>query len=347
MISSYGISDLVTNWLENFLSNRSQQVIIENMLSSSLPVTSGVPQGSVIGPLLFVLFFNDITRTAGLLGENGGICLFADDAKLFSTDMVQLQNSLNDVTCWLKEHQLEVASNKCFVLKICKPRVLDSSQSIFIQNDVLQEKPVIKDLGIFISNDLKWAHHINYLFSQASVYSYQVLHSFKSRNIWTLIKLYKTYIRPKLEYNTPVWSPYLQKDICKVEQVQRNFTKRVCIRCNIPFNSYSDRLYKLNLHSLEYRRIKFDIILIFKIINGFSDLNFHEYFVFRCLPYNFRGNSRKIETIKNFRSDHWKNSFFVRASNYWNRLPDEIASSPTLCLFLSRIKKFDLNLLLP
>ena len=161
------------------------------------------------------------------------------------------------------------------------------------------------------------------------------------------IKLYKTYIRPKLEYNTPVWSPYLQKDICKVEQVQRNFTKRVCIRCNIPFNSYSDRLYKLNLHSLEYRRIKFDIILIFKIINGFSDLNFHEYFVFRCLPYNFRGNSRKIETIKNFRSDYWKNSFFVRASNYWNRLPDEIASSPTLCLFLSRIKKFDLNLLLP
>ena len=81
----------------------------------------------------------------------------------------------------------------------------------------------------------------------------------------------------------------------------------------------------MNLNSLECRRVKFDLILIFKMVNGLSDLNFRDYFVFRCLPYSFRGNSKKIETIKKSSSQHWENSFFVRAPKYWNKLPDEVA----------------------
>ncbi len=101
MVDSYGVGDVVTDWLRNFLYGRSQQVVVENVLSSPVPVTSGVPQDSVIGPLLFIIYFNDVTATANQLGLNGSISLFADDAKLYSTDIFQLQSSLNTVTSWL------------------------------------------------------------------------------------------------------------------------------------------------------------------------------------------------------------------------------------------------------
>ena len=126
----------------------------------------------------------------------------------------------------------------------------------------------MKDLGVYFSYDLTFSFHVNYTFKQASVRSYQVLKACKSKNIYTLIQLYKTYVRPKVEYNTPVWSPFLLGDIRKIEAIQRKFTKRICLRCQIPFKSYEDRLRKLNLQPLYYRRIYFDLLFLFKIINN-------------------------------------------------------------------------------
>ena len=123
----------------------------------------------------------------------------------------------------------------------------------------------VKDLGVFISNDLKWSFHIAQIRGVASICSNHILKRFSSRNIRTLRKAFVTYVRPKLEYNTPVWSPYLYKDIIAVESIQKNFTRRVCMRCDIPFTSYSDQLIKLNLKSLEYHRLEFDLILVYKI----------------------------------------------------------------------------------
>ena len=124
---------------------------------------------------------------------------------------------------------------------------------------------VVKDLGIHVSDNLKWSFHVCHIYNVASMWAFQVLHSFSSRNIWTLLKAYTTYVRPKLEYNTVVWSPFLHKDINLVESVQKKFTRHICTRCKICFNSYSDRLSKLNINSLEYRRLEFDLILMFKI----------------------------------------------------------------------------------
>ena len=97
-----------------------------------------------------------------------------------------------------------------------------------------------------MSDNLKWSCHVSHIYNVASVCAFQVLHSFSSRNIWILLKAYTTYVRPKLEYNTVVWSPFLHKDINLVESVQKKFTRHICIRCKISFNSYSDRLSKLN-----------------------------------------------------------------------------------------------------
>ena len=219
---------------------------------------SGVPQGSVIGPLLFIIFINNIVTCVA--DSNVGISMFADDTKLFSTCPTELQSSIDSGTSWLLNHKLKLANHKCHILNIRKQHVSNHSQ-FTIENDTVQSKPAIKDLGVYVSHDLKWASHINYVYNNAAQYSYQILKTFRSKNIWTYKKLLLTYIRPKLEYNTPVWSPYLKKDVDKIERVQRYFTKQIFFRCNVPFNSYQDRLYKLNIKSLQHRRIKFDLII--------------------------------------------------------------------------------------
>jgi len=112
-----------------------------------------------------------------------------------------------------------------------------------------------------MSDELKWSHHIMHVKQIASMCSYQILKSFSSNNVWILLKAFINYVRPKLEYNTPVWSPYLQKDIISIESVQRNFTKMICNHCNISYSSYPDQLNKLNIKSLEYRRLEFDFNL--------------------------------------------------------------------------------------
>ena len=178
---------------------------------------------------------------------------------------------------------------------------------------------------------------------KASFTSYQITKSFRTKNIWTLLKLYKSYVRPKLEYNTPVWSPYLSKDISLIENVQRRYTKIICRRCSIPFDSYSDRLIKLNLISLHSRRIRFDLIMLFKIVNNTSDLNFDSFFTIQHSPYSLRGNTSKVMPKQNFNCSVWRGSFFERAPRYWNRLSPEITCVKSLHLFKSKLNLINLE----
>ena len=240
-LSQYNIHPLIVTWVKHFLKDRKQQVIINNSLSTPLHVFSGVPQGSIIGPLLFNIYFNDSTLCSSTLQGSGNIMLFADDAKLFSTNSHKLQLSLDTTNEWLQSRQLNFATHKCLHLQISS----SSSQpsDFYLNNSKISQCAIMKDLGVFISHDLKWAHHVNHLFKIGSLTSYQILKSFKSKNIWTLLKLYTTYVRPKLEYNSPIWNPHLKKDVLKIESVQRSFTRRACLRCGVPFSSYRDRLF--------------------------------------------------------------------------------------------------------
>ena len=338
-LHQYGINYSVVCWLENFLKDRYQQVCIGNCVSQPLQVFSGVPQGSVIGPLLFLMFINGITSSVLSPNSLVNISMFADDTKIFSTNCECMQGSINHMNGWVQDHKLKLAIHKCFILNINKPNCSDNPQ-FFINGNLLESKQVVKDLGVYISSNLKWSNHINYICHQANIISYRILKTFRTQKIWTFIKLFKTYIRPKLEYNTPVWSPYLLKDISKIEQVQRHFTKVAFNKCKIPYSSYTDRLAKINLSSLENRRIYFDVILIYKTINGLSDLKFTDYFKFHHTPYLLRSHPYQIEPKNYFKSTQWLNSFFVRAPKFWNALPHDIVSIKSLPAFKARIKSY-------
>ena len=117
--------------------------------------------------------------------------------------------------------------------RLVKKNTSSITSEFRINNIRLPSTKVFKDLGIFIAENLKWNHHINYVYQIASTISFQVLKSFKSTDINILKKIYLVYIRPKLEYNTPIWSPYLKKDINHLESIQRKYTRIVFNRCNI------------------------------------------------------------------------------------------------------------------
>ena len=112
VLRSYGINTHICSWISNFLSNRSQSVCIGTVTSFPLPVISGVPQGSVVGPLLFLIYFNDITCSVDAVPGTRNIKLFADDAKLYDTDPSYLQLSLDKFVQWLNSRQLNIASHK-------------------------------------------------------------------------------------------------------------------------------------------------------------------------------------------------------------------------------------------
>ena len=340
-----GLSTTVCNWISDFLTGRTQQVTVSDKMSTILSVLSGVPQGSVLGPLLFLIFINDISLCNSYLQPEGGVALFADDAKLFSHNKLKLQNSLNSTSHWLTNNQLNLALHKCLNLQIKKPSLTENETQLFISNIPIKNSPCVKDLGILLSTDLKWSNHINHISSSASSQSYLILKSFSSRCIWVLLKLYKTYVRPKLEYNSPVWSPYLSKDINQIENVQKSFTRFAFRRCGIPYNSYKDRLYKINLESLQHRRVIYDLILVYKIFYGISDLKFSDYFNLKSNHYNLRHNSFQIKSLINFSASNNQisNGFFTRVCIYWNSLPQSIVESKTISIFKSKLKTHDLS----
>ena len=338
ILSQYGLHDSLINWFNEFLNNRSQRVVINNTLSDPLTIYSGVPQGGVIGPLLFLIYINDIYLNIDTQSE---ISLFADDAKIISKSNISLQISLDNIYKWLKARKLDLNPNKCQILTINKnkPCPID----LLINNTKIPTVKVFKDLGIYISENLKWNEHVNYLYKVASISSYQILKSFKTNTANILIKLFKIYVRPKLEYNTQIWSPYLKKNINKIESVQRNFTRLVCNRCNIPNNSYSDRLIKLGLKSLEYRRWEFDLVTLYKIINGEYKVFFNEFFSFSQNGYGLRGNNKKIKCKHDFKNSQWENLFFHRTKIMWNKLPQDVVSCGKVEHFRSKLKRFNLN----
>lgn len=341
VLNSYGIVNNIYKWLESFLNNRSQQVVINDICSIPLNVFSGVPQGSVIGPILFIIFIDDIFNSCKLHGDFNGIFLYADDAKLYSNNPCILQSALNDVAKWIDRHQLFLAPNKCEHLVISRSNVITNHFSV--NGTVIPSKSVIKDLGINISHNLKWSDHIAFLKSHTLVSVFQLLKSFSTRNVWLLLKAYYTYIRPKLEHNTVLWSPYLIKDIASLEIVQKRFTRIICIRCNIPFNSYADRLNKLNMKSLEYRRAEFDLMFMFKIFHNISEIKFNDYFVLHESGYNLRRNSKNISSKVQPKHDQFLNFYFNRICRMWNSLPEIIITAPSYNTFKMRLKAFDLH----
>ena len=250
----FGFGSNLLQWIGNYLQGRYHSVMIEGQVSSPLPVTSGVPQGSIIGPLLFVLYINDICDVFTSFMK-----LYADDAKLYRNinsrkDVLSLQNDLNALFLWSKIWRMNFNISKCKFMSICRKVKIDFDYSI--DNNILSRVTEFNDLGITITK-LSWCENVKTVSSKAHSMVGMIERSagFNSP-IDVNRQLYLAHVRSILEYCSRVWCPTHVKDIIKLERVQRQALKLIL---NDYVSPYHERCTALSILPLCFRREIIDL----------------------------------------------------------------------------------------
>lgn len=265
--------------LQSYLENRTQIVCVYGAHSEPITPKSSVPQGSILSPLLFALFINDLPHLI-----NSNILLFADDLKIYlkicsQEDARKLQRDIDTIANWCRANNLELNIAKCNVMSFT--RRTEATFQFFnynINSTTLNRVQLIKDLGVFFDTKLSFENHIKNITKKA----YRML-GFISRSLNHFIQLhtykllYFTYVRSNLEYCSPVWSPHYRTGIDMIERVQRRFTRSVFRRFHYPAEAnYFMRNVRLELLSLEDRRSTTDELTLYKINNGTINTTLNE-----------------------------------------------------------------------
>ena len=267
-LDRYGIRNKTHTWISNFLKYRKQRVVIGGEHSTWTQVMSGVPQGTVLGPLLFLTYINDLPNNI-----HSSIRVFADDCVLYreiknEIDSQELQKDLNSLMKWEYDWQMNFNPKKCFVMRLTHARHMTRFNYILGEKS-LQETDNHPYLGVHITNDLTWNKHIHQITATAN----RTL-AFVRRNLYSCpqhIKksAYTTLVRPLLEYSSSVWDPHTKTLVNKIEMVQRR-AARFCHNDykTIEKGCVSEMIRKLNLEPLNIRRTNKRLTLFHKAING-------------------------------------------------------------------------------
>lgn len=329
-MKSYGIGGNLLNWLTDFLDNRKQQVVIKDTFSDIKDVTSGIPQGSVLGPLLFIIYINDLPEAV-----NSEVQIFADDTKIFKAietvaDSLTMQEDLNNILEWSSKWQLPFNISKCKIIHFGKN---NPEYEYTMTDNRLEKVDFEKDLGVTFDRNLKFSKHISLIVSKANSRLGMIKRNFDNLSIEVFLPLYKSLVRPLLEYCSSIWNPTLKMEYDEIEKVQRRATKLVT---NLKNLSYQDRMRYLKLDSLAFRRRRCDIIQVFKIFKGIDKLNQQEFFTLNDRP--TRGHSLKISKPR-ANSSLRQNSFSFRIVNDWNSLSESTVTCTSVNSFKSALSK--------
>ena len=206
-IERYGIKGNILGWIEDFLSNRIQEIVINENKSKPANVTSGIPQGSVLGPILFVIYINDLPE---VVHKDTFIYLFADDTKAFrhikdQQDQIQLQKDIDNMVKWSNTWLLKFHPEKCIMMNIGSRT--DPTFDYKMEAHTLNYSTCEKDLGVFIDNKLNFDKHISSAINKANRIMAIVRKTFDNMDKEIFLSIYKGLIRPHLEYANSVWSP--------------------------------------------------------------------------------------------------------------------------------------------
>ena len=331
----YGIDGKIARWVRAFLAKRRQAVVVNGSSSGWTEVLSGVPQGSVLGPTLFLLYVNDLPSTIQNIAR-----LFADDTKvsmiyLREEECISLQDDLYALEDWAEKWQLRFHPSKCKTMHIGKPPgshtyTMHAAGKKIPLADVEEEK----DLGVVIDSQLEFRKHVATTVSKAKKLAYLVTRNFKHLDSKSFCTLYKAFVRPVVEYASPVWSPQHRQEIERLESIQRQMTKRVRAVRKLP---YTERLRELGLPTLQYRRERADMVQVYKVMHGIDDIDPRALFTLDTSA-KTRGHTKKI-TKEHCKTTKRQSTFKFRVVNNWNSLPEEVVSAKSLNVFKSGLNE--------
>ena len=326
-----GFHEKIVRWIESFLTDRKQCVVLNGVSSTEAAIISGVPQGTVLGPLLFILFINDMK----LCVTGSMIRFFADDTRILRhiysvTDAEILQHDLDCVIRWAKSNNMALHEDKFELLihKHCPQSTLfEHPFSILSQTyqvssgNILYPSRIVKDLGVMIAADLSWTSHVSAIAQRGGKVAAWVLSAFRTRDRVTMLTLYKSLVRSHLEYCCPLWNSSKIADIQVLEGVQRTFTARIA---GVQHLNYWERLKALNLMSLQRRRERYIIIYMWKVLHarcpnnlGIKFSNSSRHGLKAIVPALAKSCSQHNQTL-------YDNSLAVIGPRLWNTIPPSL-----------------------
>ena len=326
-LEALGVRGEILRWIREWLRNRKQRVTLEGVESEWENVISGVPQGSVLGPVLFAIYIEDIDE-----GVCSRMLKFADDTKVIGKSVTEedvrvLREDLERLREWSEKWQMGFNVDKCKVMYMGKG---NSKAEYKLGNKVLEECNEEKDLGVVISRNGK----VEKQCAEAAKKGFKVLgmiaRTFVTRKRNVILQLYKSLVRPLLDYCVQAWRPYRKKDIDLLERVQKRATRMVeeCKELD-----YEERLRRLGLTTLETRRLRADLVEVYKILIGEEGVRRGDFFIGMTGKeglvgggrggMRLRGNKWRLHK-KRFRIDCAKYSFGNRVIKWWNKIPDSV-----------------------
>ena len=313
-IAKLGIGGKLGHWLYSFLVNREQITNVNGTKSKASKVLSGVPQGSVLGPILFLIMIIDIDEHV----SNSTVRSFADDTRVSKkivsiADVNCLQDDLDKIYSWAEENKMSFNDTKFELLRYKgKNNTPQESQYRNMNNELIEEVNPVKDLGVLMSNDCSFSKHIEKVANSMKNLSGWILRTFSTRDKAVLLTLWKTLVLPIHDYCSQLWSPVLIKQKKLLENIQYSFIRKIK---HTKAKNYEDLLHELNLYSLERRRDRYRIIYTWKILEGKVPQT-------GLIVQKHQRRGRLITS-----NSHSTNSFNRFAAKAWNELPKKIRDS--------------------
>ena len=332
-----GVRGQTLTWIKNFLDDRTQTVVLNGSSSDSIPVSSGVPQGSVLGPLLFLAYINDLPENI-----SSKIRLFADDTAIYLTltshlQSSTLQNDLRILEKWESDWDMEFNPSKCQVIHVTKRKTPIPSQ-YYLHEVLLESVSSAKYLGVDISADLSWDAHVSRVSNKANQTLGFLRRNLKVKSESIKSLAYQTLVRPQLEYGSEIWSPHTQHLIDQVEAVQRRAARWIKSDY-FRTSSVTDMLHTLNLRRLDLRRIDNRLSLFYKAVNNMVEIPTDNILI--PLTRRSRHNHPLSYRLISATTDYYKFSFFPRTIFHWNSLPPDIPSLTSVEQFNAAVSCID------
>ena len=331
-LTNLGFGDQLVMWIQEFLRFRYMYVGVSGTKSRLVEVKSGVPQGSVVGPLLFLIYVNWIA-----VDLNCKYYAFADDFKLLLsyaksntvTSRASLQQDLNKLHERSISWNLKLNREKCVVMRFGRGRVDTEELSEYTLDGVhLQTVTVYKDLGVWIEPSLRFHKHLQVITGRASALVNQMLRGTICRSKSFMVTVFIAHVRPLLEYCSVLWNVGYIGDMKKLESIQRRWTREVDVIGEL---GYQERLRELGLYSVYGRLLRADIMKIWKVFKGDLDPELQGLFD-RAIHPATRGHSLKL-SVPSSRLDVGKKFLSSRCVHIWNRLPNVAIESESIDVF--------------
>ena len=345
MKKRFGISSIELKWFESYLTNREQQCSINEQLSSKKTITCGVPQGSILGPLLFLLYINDLPECL----RSTTPCMYADDTQIFSSSYdaneltIKLNSDLAHVRNWLIENNLKLQmhpskSKFMFIGSSYNLNNKNTEKPVVVNNIPVSRTDTHKCLGVQVDEKLSWDSHIDMIYKKVSAGIGAMRRIKPFVPVDTLEKVYKSLVQPYFEYCSPPWDNYgkLLKD--KLQRFQ-SLAARVLTGANYDIRS-ADIIQTLSWDTLDAKRLRAKSTLMYKILNDDTAPNLMNSFVRRNADqtdYHLRNSATDL-TIPKPKRKFLKRTFKYSGAMPWNQLPNEAKLAESIYSFNECIK---------